>query len=668
MGASDGKVYPAKKIVDMGPDSDCFNIALLSEGFKEGELKDFEKYCSDFITEFNKTSPFKDCTARINFYRVNVSSTDSGADDPNVPHPTIPTEPDICPGTNAKAKTYFDATYCSDGQIRRLIGVNNAVLKQVLKKQVPNYHRALVIVNSSLYGGSGGTEATVSVHSNWPKTALHELGHTFGLADEYDHYEGCNPPKSYENHHNGTEPGDPNATTRTKRHELKWRDLVLPQTPIPTLKNSDCTKCRTQPNPQPAGTVGLYEGAHYRHCGAYSPSYHCMMRNLHDFCPVCAREIRRALTPFMKAPDLAITPWGYAQNPPKQPYWQTPDIWGDPMRGRAKNDLHIRVHNLGKASSPSFNVRVSYVPFTTMIDLKNEVLITTVGRPALAAGGDDQFTVNWDLTPPRHPAKFATYDHFCVIAEIQVAECNTSNNKAQNNFANVAVKQGGSPPPPLLFEIGNPWEEEADAELVMSSSDPRLTLSPIGFHPQELGLAARERRRVEVALDLAPGVINGGDPMDADFEITQLLDKQVVGGVSGRVSKVPGVHIIIGGPLFDQRPMVAALQTQLRLSDLVQRVEQIGEVPVLFEHLREGYVGDAVEEPGRSDTDRLSGSHIYLTIPTSDDGLANLAEAIAASLTEIGVTTSLCRPDPRRMHSQIQSMVEAGMTIMWLKR
>lgn len=666
MGANDGKVEGKKKIVSQGPDNECFNIVLLSEGFKKDELTKFEGYCDDFIKKFNTTSPFNNCLARINFYRVNVSSTDSGADDPKTTDAA--TGKTLCAGANTTVKTYFDGKYCADGKIRRLTGVDEGLVQQVLKNNVSQWHRALVIINASTYGGSGGDIATVTVHNNWPTTALHELGHTFNLADEYQDYYGCPPPPHpSQDHHSGVEPLKPNVTTKKKRHDIKWRNLISPQTPIPTLSNPDCKTCNTLPNPQAAGTVGLYEGAHYCHCGAYRPTYQCMMYDNSDFCPVCQRAILEALAPVIKTSDLAITPWGYAQSPPKQPYWQTPDIWGSPLRGRSKNDLHIRVRNSGKVTSPQFKVRVSYVPFTTMIDLKNEILIDTVSRPALDAGDNDAFVINWDLTAPKHPPKYSNYDHFCVIAQIEVAECNTSNNKAQNNFCNVPVKQSGSPPPPLHFEIANPWDDEAQAMLVMSSDDRRLQLEPVDFHPQELILGPGERRRLEIALRLAPNAISGPDRLEANFEIIQLLDGQVVGGVSGVVSKTADIRLVVGGDAFAHLEAIRGLQRIVPWAELAESVLHES-VPVTIERLREGPIGEIGRDSEHSTSRLAEGTHLYLLVSFEDDALVELAERAVETMAEAGLSAGLCAKVPGEAMDQMEAMVEAGLSVVWLSR
>ncbi|MCU7495157.1 MAG: hypothetical protein HF314_18535 [Ignavibacteria bacterium] len=556
MGSSDGKDIKTTKIVDKGPAKDCFNVVLIAEGFKADEQILFEQDCDTFIKAFNGTSPFSDCGMGINFYRINISSTDSGADDPA----------DCQGGSGAAPKTYLDATFCTGyPKIRRLIGFDTTLATQLLNKEVPEWDQALVIVNTSIYGGAGGGIAITSTTSGWTYIAIHEMGHAaFGLGDEYGYWGGCPPPSepAFE-HHPAIEPVYPNCTIEKQRDKVKWRNLILATTPVPTTVNSDCTKCDTQADPMTSGTIGLYEGANYHHCGAYRPAYDCMMRNFADFCSVCSQTIRKKLAPYIHEADIAITPWGYAQTPPQQPLWQTPDIWGSPVVNQAQNDLFVRVRNLGTKISQPFKVRVSFVPFTTVVDLANEILIDEVSRPALPAGGTDLFSVNWDLTAPKLPAKYANFNHFCVIAQINAKECNITNNQAQNNFINVPIKPEAAPLP-LRFEIANPWRRRATARLVLKSDEDQLMLEPLNFEPAAIPLSPGERRTVEVALHPA----KRRKDINAIFEITQLLraegteDEQTLGGISGLVTSkaehpkvaepkcpVCGGHRFVGKPL-----------------------------------------------------------------------------------------------------------------------
>ncbi len=79
----------------------------------------------------------------------------------------------------------------------------------------------MVIVNSPLYGGSGGAVATFSTHSAAVEIALHEMGHTaFGFADEYEYYAGCWTGETGRNVYPGGEPFEPNVTANADpRHD-----------------------------------------------------------------------------------------------------------------------------------------------------------------------------------------------------------------------------------------------------------------------------------------------------------------------------------------------------------------------------------------------------------------------------------------------------------------
>jgi hypothetical protein len=219
---------------------------------------------------------------------VDVTSTDSGADDPTA-----------CGGTGATPRTYFDASFCGNG-IRRLLLVNNATVLSVAGAQVPQWHVALVAVNSTVYGGAGGAVATFSKAAGALEIALHEMGHTaFGLADEYEYYAGCGVDVGHD-HFPGGEPAERNVTVNTDRATIKWRNLIQGTTPLPTTANANCAVCDPQASPVAAGTIGAFEGTRYYHCGCYRPAFNCRMRALNNpFCGVCQQVIVSRLTPFL---------------------------------------------------------------------------------------------------------------------------------------------------------------------------------------------------------------------------------------------------------------------------------------------------------------------------------------------------------------------------------
>jgi hypothetical protein len=189
----------------------------------------------------------------------------------------------------------------------------------------------MVLVNSTIYGGSGGTIAVFSMAQGANEIGIHEMGHTaFRLADEYDYWQSCATDVGHDNHP-AQEPSQPNVTIDSARATIKWGNLVLASTPMPTTSNANCAVCDPQPNPFSADTVGAYEGADYYHCDAFRPQFNCRMRKLgHPFCAVCRREIVLALTLHLpsktvskdikdvekqiseglKLKDAEIHPWG----------------------------------------------------------------------------------------------------------------------------------------------------------------------------------------------------------------------------------------------------------------------------------------------------------------------------------------------------------------------
>jgi hypothetical protein len=288
MSTADGTVLGTAKIIDHGPATQRWNLLILSEGYRSAEMGHFANDAQQLANTLFTTPPFDRLQAAINVYRIDVTSTDSGAADPAA-----------CGGTGASPRTYFDASFCNTG-IRRLLEVNNMTVLSVASAQVPQWHVVLVIVNSTVYGGSGGPVATFSKAPGAMEIALHEMGHTaFGFADEYEYYAGCGIDVGHD-HHPGTEPSQPNVTINPNRATIKWARVILPTTPVPTTKNADCSVCDPQPSPVPAGTVGAFEGADYYHCDCYRPEFNCSMRALgNPYCAVCQQVIEQKLSPFL---------------------------------------------------------------------------------------------------------------------------------------------------------------------------------------------------------------------------------------------------------------------------------------------------------------------------------------------------------------------------------
>lgn len=296
MTTADGAVTGTTQISGSAPRNRAFNIVMLGDGFQASEQAAFNSACTSFVTALLGAAPFSDLAPVINVFRVNVNSTDSGADDPS-----------SAGGTGATARTYFDATFGGNG-IRRLLVCNASTALTVAAAQVPEFTIAILVVNSTVYGGSGGSVATYSLAGGATEIAIHESGHTaFGLADEYPYYAGGS--ETGHDHHPATEPSEPNVTINTNRTTLKWRWAVAATTAIPTTSNPNCSTVDARPSPVPSGTVGEFEGAHYYHCGAYRPEFDCKMRNLGvPFCAVCRAVIWNRLAPLATLDARRRTP------------------------------------------------------------------------------------------------------------------------------------------------------------------------------------------------------------------------------------------------------------------------------------------------------------------------------------------------------------------------
>ncbi len=184
MSTADGRVVSTTKIVDNGPSSERWDLVIMGDGYQSGQLDRFATDTQAFVTKLFATAPFDDpaIASVINVHRVDVASTDIGADDPS----------GKCGGSGATARTYFDASFCGDGLAQRLLVVNEMTALSVAGAQVPGWNMVMVIVNSTIYGGSGGSVAVFSLAASANEVGLHEMGHTaFLFADEYEYYLGC---------------------------------------------------------------------------------------------------------------------------------------------------------------------------------------------------------------------------------------------------------------------------------------------------------------------------------------------------------------------------------------------------------------------------------------------------------------------------------------------
>lgn len=242
----------AKKLAD----KDALVFLILGDGFTKSDEQKFYDNAKATAKYMMKTAPYSEYKDSIKFYALFTISKDSGAQ-----------------GADAKTldeakkdtrSTYFGATYWSTG-MQRLVTLPDsgkakveALRKSYLKGQTDF---ELVMVNSNVYGGSGGDGdyCVASLNDSSLEMMLHELGHTIGkLADEY----WAGPQYAYEY---------PNMTKVSDPKKVKWKKYI----------GKD--------------GIDVYE---YDNGGDgwYHPSKNCKMQYLgaqYPFCDVCKEQLRK---------------------------------------------------------------------------------------------------------------------------------------------------------------------------------------------------------------------------------------------------------------------------------------------------------------------------------------------------------------------------------------
>ena len=241
---------PVATIRIHGDPANRVDLVVLGDGYTASELSKFASDAETSIQALFAQDPWREYQRYFNVHRVDVASPESGADHPESTPPVY-------------KDTFFDATYNCAG-IPRLVCVDNTQVDEVLSRSLPPGSRdvVLVLVNDTVYGGSGGSISVASMDGNSLEVVLHELGHSFGLlADEYG---GLDPPYCDATQ----EPPEVNVTRETQPSLIKWAPWILPSTPLPT------------PGTEP-GVPGLYEGAKYCSTGLFRPTYDSKMRTLY---------------------------------------------------------------------------------------------------------------------------------------------------------------------------------------------------------------------------------------------------------------------------------------------------------------------------------------------------------------------------------------------------
>ena len=202
-----GQTFPVETIKNNGAKDKRINLVFLGDGYQSTELTQYVIDVNTVVAGMFNQTPFKEYEKYFNVYAIKVPSVESGAKHPATA--TDVTEP-ATPVTNPN--NYFGSQFDISNIHRLLLPLKGSIIISTLANNFPDYDQIFVMVNSTVYGGSGGTYATSSKNVSAAEIAIHEIGHSFaGLADEYAI---------------GGQGERPNRTIVTDAATIKWKNWL----------------------------------------------------------------------------------------------------------------------------------------------------------------------------------------------------------------------------------------------------------------------------------------------------------------------------------------------------------------------------------------------------------------------------------------------------------
>jgi hypothetical protein len=267
-------------------------LVLVAELFERWD--DFHAICREFVEYVLVTPPFSDPDIKplIGFELLFAPSGEKGLF-----------------GTHEAIRRVqqANADKPEEQQDRRIFGNNKSVgdfLKTMRwRGKKGDGSMVLVVVNSTARGGAGGagdgtptwTTVTGGANEDWKDVALHEMGHAFGLADEYFAAQGVdkNEPRELE----------PNISRHADGGRAPWAEYWADRSAKPWLQpSSDRATLDSlagtgldlfEGRQRYANGVGTFQGARYDATKYYRPAFDCRMHHTNvDFCLCCQRVIR----------------------------------------------------------------------------------------------------------------------------------------------------------------------------------------------------------------------------------------------------------------------------------------------------------------------------------------------------------------------------------------
>lgn len=307
-------------IRENGPPQDKVDLLVLGDGYTAEERPTFEKEARSIVDGLFAIEPFKAGAQDFNVWAICPPEPQSGVSRPS---------------TGIQRRTAIGATYDAFGSERYVLTFENRSWRDVAS-WAP-YEFVLIMTNSETYGGGGIYKlySTVAAKNDWADYLVrHEFAHHFaGLADEY-----YTSDVAYELDENRTEPWEANATALHDPANLKWRDFMEGETPLPTpwpkqafeehsyeiQERRRALRAANRPESEMTAlfneqmafetklfdqsphrhAVGAFEGANYAGLGYYRPQLDCIMfsRNKVPFCRVCDATLQKVIDRYTPPP------------------------------------------------------------------------------------------------------------------------------------------------------------------------------------------------------------------------------------------------------------------------------------------------------------------------------------------------------------------------------
>ncbi|MBX2901332.1 MAG: T9SS type A sorting domain-containing protein [Cyclobacteriaceae bacterium] len=240
-----GQIFPVDTLLKTGDIRRRINLVFLSDGYQAHEMNTYITDVNRLLTDMFSQVPFKHYRNYFNAFAIKVPSNQSGAK-----HPRTSSDSDCAPVPQQDVDNYFGSTFDYGNIHRLLVPTKAGTIAVTLANNFPLFDQAFVLVNSPFYGGSGGSVAASSTHSNANEVSIHEIGHSFaGLADEY----WAGSAYAFER---------PNLTQQNNPSLVKWASWV--------------------------GHAGVGVYPHAEASNWFRPHQNCKMRYLNvPFCDVC---------------------------------------------------------------------------------------------------------------------------------------------------------------------------------------------------------------------------------------------------------------------------------------------------------------------------------------------------------------------------------------------